>query len=129
MWIREADMLKRKALTAAAIELAQAGVRPGGIAETLGRKPSTIGAALSHARAAGIDVPRFSPGKPGPEAAARTHACRDALADLARAGHPPRVVAVIVGCTPASVSRKLYRLRLAGMEIPRSSSGRPGSTT
>ncbi len=118
-------MLKGRALTRAAVDLAQAGTRPTVIAEILGRKPTTICAALSHARAAGVEVPRFSPGKPGPEAAARTQACRDALADLARDGHSPRAVAVIVGCTPAYVSQQLFRMRRAGLEIPSSGRGRP----
>ena len=118
-------MLKGQALTTAAVELAQAGTRPGRIAEILGRKATTIGAALSHARAAGIDVPLYPPGKPSPEAAARTKARRDALADLSRAGHPPREVAEIIGRTPEYVSQRLYRLRRAGLEIPRAGPGRP----
>lgn len=70
------NVLKGKALQAAAIELAQAGIRPLMIAETLGRRATTISSALSHARAAGIDVPRYPAGDPGPEAAARTQAGR-----------------------------------------------------
>ena len=119
------NVLKGRALQAAAVEFAQAGMRPSLIAEVFGRKPTTICAALSHARAAGVDVPRFSPGKPSPKAAARMQTRRQALADLSRAGHPPREVAAILGTTSESVSRKLYRLRLAGVEIPRNGPGRP----
>ena len=61
-------MLKGPHLQAAAVELARAGVRPVLIAEVLGRKATTVCAALSHARTAGVDVPRYAPGKPGPKA-------------------------------------------------------------
>ncbi len=118
-------MLKGKVMQDAAVELARSGMRPSLIAETLNRRATTISAALSHARAAGVDVPRYTPGKPGPKATAGAQARRDALADLSRAGHPPRVVAAIVGQTPEYVSQRLYRMRLAGMEVPRSGRGRP----
>ncbi len=118
-------MLRGRELQAAAVELAKSGMRPTLIAETLNRKQTTICAALSHARADGVDVPRFSPGKPGPAVAARMQARRQALVDLSRAGHPPREVAEIFGCTPAHVSQQLFRMRKAGHEIPRSGRGRP----
>ena len=118
-------MLKGKAMQGAAVDLARSGMRPGLIAETLGRKSTTICAALSHARAAGANVPLYKPGKPGPKAAARSQARHKALVDLVRAGHPPREVAEIVGRSPAYVSQRLYRLRLSGMEVPRSGRGRP----
>ena len=120
-------MLKGQAMTQAAVDLARTGIRPTLIAEILNRKPTTISAALSHARAAGSDVPLFSPGKPSPKTADRTQARRDAMVDLVKAGHPPRQVAAMIGTTPASVSRKLYRMRLAGVDVPRSGRGRPGA--
>ncbi len=118
-------MLKGQALTQAAVDLARAGMRPVLIAEVLGRKATTVCAALSHARAAGTDVPLFSPGKPGLKAAARVQARRDALVDLVHSGHPPREIAAMIGTTPASVSRRLYRMRRSGVEVPRSGRGRP----
>ncbi len=119
-------MLTGQALQAAAVELARAGMRPSLIAEHLGRNPATVSAALSHARAAGADVPRYPPGKPGPEAAARTQAQRDQMVALARGGHPPREVGAIVGRSAAHVSQQLFRLRRAGVDAPRTRPGRRG---
>lgn len=114
-------VLKGLELQAAAVRLAQDGLRPAQIAVRLTRKPGTISAALSGARAAGIAVPCGRPG-PVPGSQVDRRAAADAryrqLAALADEGLQAREIAELAGTSASTVSATLSRMRSAGVAVP-----------
>lgn len=121
-------MLKGFKLQAKAVRLAQNGLRPAQIAKRLGRKSGTIAAALSHARSAGIAVPKCRPGiVPGSLTSRRLAANqrRDEMIRMVRMGLRPVEIALCIGCATSTVSSTLSRLRAEGSDLPHARLGRP----
>ena len=122
------DLLRGPALQAAVVRLARHGHRPAAIAARLGRPAGTVSAALSDARAAGLDVPRCRPG-PAPGTLVGRRVAADArlaeMASLAAGGLRAGEIGARVGCTAGAVSSALSRMRAAGAVVPLGRRGRP----
>ena len=121
-------LLRGPEFQAAAIRLARRGHRPAEIAVRLGRPAGTVSAALSDARADGIDVPRCPPG-PAPGSCDGRRMTADArrreMATMAASGLRSEEIGVRMECSASAVSSVLSRARRAGMVVPVVRRGRP----